>query len=375
MGSQILSQDELNLLLNEVTVREDVPEPDRVSSDILTENDKTILAGTMNISMENAVESLSKLIKRPVNSSYPSIAETTWDGIKKSGIISPEHLAAQVSYVEGLKGDNFLIMKMHDAATMVDLMLGGEGSMSAVDLDDLKMSALGEVMNQMMGSSATAFSDIFGRKVIISTPTLKTANLYEEDHSFQVSEKMILAETLLTIALDEPVTTAVYQIIPIDNAIEMIESSRHGSNQETLAGYPGIDQAFQGENKVVQRRRESIGVQRPDERKFTVQPVQFVSLENGDSKKEGEVNKLDLIYDVGLQLTVELGRTEKTLKEVLEIGPGSIVGLEKLAGEPLDILVNGKILARGEVIVIDENYGVRIKEIINSGERIGGFKA
>jgi flagellar motor switch protein FliN/FliY len=118
-----------------------------------------------------------------------------------------------------------------------------------------------------------------------------------------------------------------------------------------------------------------MGAQRPVEKKVMVQPVQFMSLDTGDSKREGGVNKLELIYDVGLQLTVELGRTEKTLKEILEMGPGSVVGLDKLAGEPLDILINGKLLARGEVIVIDENYGVRLKEIVNSGERIGSLKA
>ena len=108
MGSQALSQDELNLLLNDVmTEQEDVPEPDHVSSAILTENDQKILAGTVDVSMKNAAESLSKLIKRPVKSNFPTITETTWDGIKKSGIISPEHLAAQVSYIEGLRAIRF----------------------------------------------------------------------------------------------------------------------------------------------------------------------------------------------------------------------------------------------------------------------------
>jgi flagellar motor switch protein FliN len=116
-------------------------------------------------------------------------------------------------------------------------------------------------------------------------------------------------------------------------------------------------------------------VRHTEAKKIPVQSVQFMPLDTENSKKEKEHSKLELIYDVALQMTVELGRTEKTLKEVLEIGPGSVVGLDKLAGEPLDILVNGKLLARGEVIVIDENYGVRIKEILDSRERIGGLKA
>jgi flagellar motor switch protein FliN/FliY len=154
--------------------------------------------------------------------------------------------------------------------------------------------------------------------------------------------------------------------VSMQNAVESLSKPARESIGFQRSEFPGAAE---------KPSRESMGAQRPDERKVTVQPVQFMSLDTGDSKKEGEVNKLELIYDVGLQLTVELGRTEKTLKEILEIGPGSIVGLDKLAGEPLDILVNGKLLARGEVIVIDENYGVRIKEIISSGERIGSLKA
>jgi flagellar motor switch protein FliN/FliY len=132
---------------------------------------------------------------------------------------------------------------------------------------------------------------------------------------------------------------------------------------------------FSGTADLPPREKVEQVAQQPDERKIMVQPVQFMSLDTGEFKKEGGGNKLELIYDVGLQMTVELGRTEKTLKEILEIGPGSIVGLDKLAGEPLDIMINGKLLARGEVIVIDENYGVRIKEIVSSRERIGGLKA
>ncbi len=135
----------------------------------------------------------------------------------------------------------------------------------------------------------------------------------------------------------------------------------------------GREEAGQFTRASENASRESMVVQRPDDKKITVQPVQFMPFDTGTLKKEGGLNKLELIYDVSLQITVELGRTEKTLQEILEIGPGSIVGLDKLAGEPLDILVNGKLLARGEVIVIDENYGVRIKEVVDSSERVGSL--
>jgi flagellar motor switch protein FliN/FliY len=480
---QALSQDEINLLLNGALPEqeeEDAPAGENASAEDdapagagvnLPEHDRKVLAGTIDASMKKASESLSKLIKRPARSGFPAITETTWEGIKDRGIISPDRLVAQVSYTEGLEGDNFLIISMHDAAVIVNLMMGGDGRIETEDLDDLKMSAVGEAMNQMMGSSATAYSDIFEKKVIISTPTLKTANLYEDDRSFYelVSESMILVDISLTISLGDAdeVTLDMCQIIPIANAVEMIKNSLPGSGlgaafpssphsfgpgespdaavpdpgagvepdaaeaaddvgslnawaaaeerKEALAADPqheepegpGIwspepqmassphsfgpgespDAVDTAEPRRAGTRRaapwgsgpqnmeaQNMEPQRMDEKKVTVQAVQFMPFDAGNSRQDPDVNKLELIYDVGLQLTVELGRTEKTLKEILEIGPGSIVGLDKIAGEPLDILVNGKLLAKGEVIVIDENYGVRIKEILSSGDRFRGIR-
>jgi flagellar motor switch protein FliN len=99
-----------------------------------------------------------------------------------------------------------------------------------------------------------------------------------------------------------------------------------------------------------------------------VQPVQFAPLSSGLLSTE-ETN-LSLLYDVPLQVTVELGRTEKTIKEILELTSGSIVELDKLAGEPVDILVNGKLIAKGEVVVIDENFGVRVTDIVSQRDRM-----
>jgi flagellar motor switch protein FliN len=112
-----------------------------------------------------------------------------------------------------------------------------------------------------------------------------------------------------------------------------------------------------------------------DAGKIAVQPAQFPPFEQNDEVKQIERSKLELLYDVPLQFTVELGRTEKTLKEILGLGPGSIIELEKSAGEPLGILVNGKLVAKGEVIIIDENYGIRIKGILNAEERLNNINS
>ncbi|NLL98042.1 MAG: flagellar motor switch protein FliN, partial [Tepidanaerobacter sp.] len=104
------------------------------------------------------------------------------------------------------------------------------------------------------------------------------------------------------------------------------------------------------------------------ETRVTVKPVQFQSFE--EEQVPAASASIDLILDVPLEITVELGRTNKTIKEILEISPGTIIELDKMSGEPMDILVNGKLVAKGEVVVIDENFGVRITEIIDSIERV-----
>ena len=99
-----------------------------------------------------------------------------------------------------------------------------------------------------------------------------------------------------------------------------------------------------------------------------MQTARFAPLPNMPSITEQ--GSMDLLFDVQLNLSVELGRTSIPVREVLQLGPGSIVELDKLAGEPVDILVNGKLIARGEVVVVDENFGVRVTEIASQCDKL-----
>ncbi len=99
-----------------------------------------------------------------------------------------------------------------------------------------------------------------------------------------------------------------------------------------------------------------------------VQPVQFANLQ--PAQLGGEQGNIGLLMDVYMEMTVELGRTRKRIKDILGIGEGTIIELDKLAGEPVDILVNHKLIAKGEVVVIDENFGVRVTEIVSQIDRM-----
>ncbi len=366
MERQVLTQEELNILLegdSSDSINANLPETEELK---LSSSDRKTLVRIVDISMKKSAESLSQLIKRPVRSNSPIISETTWDRIVKEGIISSERIVTTVSFIEGLQHDNLMVIKVKDAEVIVDLMMGGKGQAIAGELDELRMSAVGEAMNQMMGTSATALADMFDEKVVISTPTIKIVNDEKQLFSKYQNEKIILVRIEFSMVLDEPVQMELCQVMPITNALEMI---RRAKNEGALIP----DQAPEPLKPLKTTTGEH------PEKMVSAQPVQFLPLEKSmtmknDPVRQAEYNKLELIYDVPLQFTVELGRTEKSLKEILELGPGSVIGLEKLAGEPLDILVNGKYIAKGEVIVIDENYGVRIKEILNCEERVGSIK-
>lgn len=401
---------------------------------VLSLADRQTLAKIVDISMKKAAESLSQLIRKPVTCDFPDISETTWDSIVRDGIISSERIVTTVSFIEGLEHDNLMVIKTEDAKAIVDLMMGGKGRTTTGELDDLKMSAVGEAMNQMMGTSATALADIFDKRVIISTPKIKIVDAEEQILSSYRKQGIVLVRIVLTMTIDEPVRTEIYQIIPISNALEMIKKIVNegalyyqapppapaktigrqaerpaaadqqaerlmAADQQAERPAAGAQQAGrpatfrqqaerpatfrqQAERPAVadqQAERPVMARQDLTERMVPAQPVQFLPLEASDPMisglaRQAEYSKLELILDVPLQFVVELGRTEKTLQEILELGPGSVISLEKLAGESLDILVNGKFIAKGEVIVIDENYGVRIKEILNQEDRLGSIK-
>ena len=103
------------------------------------------------------------------------------------------------------------------------------------------------------------------------------------------------------------------------------------------------------------------------EQPVNVQPAQFSAFSGGTVGGYPAEN-IGLIMDVPLEVTVELGRTQKSISDILDFGPGKIIELNKIAGEPIDVLVNGKYVAKGEVVVIEESFGVRITEIVNAAK-------
>ncbi|TYP59918.1 flagellar motor switch phosphatase FliY [Thermosediminibacter litoriperuensis] len=355
--NRILSQEEINELLNKSLLNQD-------EGEFLSQEEIDALGEIGNISIGTSATTLYTLLRNKVTITTPDVTLITVEKLQEK--YSIPFIAIIVDHTEGIEGSTILIMKEDDAKIIADLMMGGDGRNTEVELDELRLSAVGEAMNQMMGSSATSLSTLLKKNINISPPKLKRINLDDESLKsyFNKGEKIVkisfkmevgdLIESEIMLLMSIPFAKElVSELISISRGIPLEASKSGDADEPVLENAPPEPQ-----KPVHEKKGEKVGVK----------PVELEDFSEGvtSSKK----SSLDLIMDVPLEISVELGRTVKKIKEILEIGPGSIIELEKLAGEPVDILVNGKLIARGEVVVIDESFGVRITEILNSFEKI-----
>jgi len=357
-----LSQEEIDALLRADPVM-DSPAIE------LTDIERDAMGEIGNISMGSAATTLSILLDRRVSITTPKVSISNLREIKEQYPLP--YVVIEVGYTHGLLGGNLLAMQERDTAIIADLMMGGDGSNPPSEMNELYMSAVTEAMNQMMGSTATAMSTVFKKKVDISPPKVNVMNFADNPSiSNLTSDDQSVVRVSFRMEVEGLIDSEIMQVLSIDFAREMV-SSLMGSIQPP-ALKPVIKEVLPVKEEVFSPKNSTQNFSLPSEnmpsksqyqQNVTVQPVQFAPL-TVNSLPVSDPN-ISLIMDVPLQVTVELGRTRKLIRDILELVPGSIIELDKLAGEPVDVLVNGKLIAKGEVVVIDENFGVRITEIVS----------
>ncbi|MHC1758612.1 MAG: flagellar motor switch phosphatase FliY [Negativicutes bacterium] len=377
MSDSFLSQEEIDALLrNETSVAPAAPSRANLLSDVEID----ALGEIGNISMGSAATTMSVLLSRRVEITTPRVSIGLLDEMRKE---YPMHyIIVEVRFTQGINGTNLLAMKESDAAIIADLMMGNDGSNPPEGMSELYMSAVAEAMNQMMGATATSLSSIFKSRVDLAPPKVRLIDLAGSDNitdSVKVGEP--LARIAFRMVVEGLIDSEIMLILPLNVARDMVDGLLHSTapastsqapkpmNSQPVSA-PGpvaavapMPQQTYAVSPPQQRMPSSMSI----EQNVLVQPAQFAPL------KQTSLNVSDsnigMIMDVPLQVTVELGRTRKLIREILELAPGSVLELDKLAGEPVDILVNGKIVAKGEVVVIDENFGVRITGIVSMQER------
>jgi len=370
MDEQLLSSEEIRALTKGLLESENQ----------ITKEEIDTLGEIGNISIGTSATTLYSLLRNKVTITTPKVYITSIQKLKEAHPIP--FISVEVSYTKGLSGSNLMIIKENDAKVIADLMMGGDGTNTDVELDDMRMSAVGEAMNQMMGSAATSLSTLLKKDINISPPRLTKINLATDSLKGYFDEFEDIVTISFKMEVGDFLKNEIMQLMQIPfakNLVQQLHALSTASDQPDLEA-ESLKLNKEEEQKSVNIAQERTNMLKKEPEKnlqatatnattnIQVKPVQFQQFDEEPMHTSG--SSLDLILDVPLEVTVELGRTSKTMKEILDISPGTIVELDKMAGEPVDILVNGKLVAKGEVVVIDENFGVRITEILNSIDRV-----
>lgn len=353
----------------------------------LTDSERDAVGEIANINMGTAATTLSTLLNNKVTITTPRVSYVTIESL--SAQYDRPCVFIHISYIEGIDGNNVLILKESDVKIITDLMMGGDGSNIDGELSELHLSAISEAMNQMMGSAATSLSSMLDKKVDISPPVASLVDLNDsiEDTSLSSFLDGELVQVAFDMKIGDLVDSQIMQLYPFDFARELYQRFNSTMEVETNVAEtptPAPSPATQDANVAQAAPMQQGGVQMPQgmpmqqqpmmdpnmmmqqpymmPQNVNVQPAQFQPFNAGVSPLMQEEN-IGLIMDVPLEVTVELGRSNKSIKEILDFSPGTIIELDKLAGEPVDVLVNGKFVAKGEVVVIEENFGIRLVEI------------
>lgn len=387
MSDDILSQEEIEALLSGASIEEPEEVADKVmlTEEYLSELEQDTIGEIANISFGSSATALSALLGQKVEITTPQISVVDHSTFQEEFILP--YVAVKVEYTQGLKGMNLFVIKQSDAAIIADLMLGGDGTEPNEELGDIHLSAVQEAMNQMMGSAATSMSTVFNVKVDISPPSIDLMDIPQETGVDNIPESELLIKVAFTLKVGDLIDSEIMQVLPFEFGKELVATLVNGDAAEESAAtvveeQPAAPQSQQlapesvaGFNQKVEQQPAMSARSAPVQQKpqVAVQKAQFASFET-PSLNEGEAQNLDMLLDIPLQVTVELGRTKRSVKEILEMSSGSIIELDKLAGEPVDILVNDRLIANGEVVVIDENFGVRITDVLSPKERINNLR-
>jgi len=294
--------------------------------------------------------------------------------------------AITANYTSGFPGEHLFILPESSSRAIASLMTKEDN----IALDDMAMSVIGEVVSQMVGTQITAMTDKTGNKSIAAaSPT--AANVPKATAALPSGDFAVMAYNL---NLGDGQSHKMWEILGSTPATDISHGLSGGGaakgGQQGMGANPGMQQQMQGMGMPMQGMgmqmpmqgmgmqgmgmpMQGMGMQMPMQGMglgaANVQQVQFPNLMQPRLGAH-EAGNIGLIMDVSMEMTVELGRTRKLIKEILGMGEGTIIELDKLAGEPVDILVNHKLIAKGEVVVIDENFGVRVTEIVSPMERI-----
>ncbi|NYB72603.1 flagellar motor switch phosphatase FliY [Sedimentibacter hydroxybenzoicus DSM 7310] len=368
-----------------------------LNENIFSDMERDVIGEVMNISLGSSATSLSSLLGKRVEITVPKVnvlnaSEFSYENLEPA-------IGVEINYVEGLNGVNLMIWKRMDAKTIIEILLGQSIPDEEFVMDEINTSAICEVMNQMMGSAATALSDFLGKAINISTPIAYEIDDKTEFKNKYFTDEDVIVAVAFELFIEGSVESQFINVIPVALAREIVssflkgtettEDPESGKEKESIPAsndapnddtedeeYDEIDDEDEEEYiENVQPVKKNISKKAKTKKKQHA-PVSVRRMEYDEFDDEEDIlteeqrSNLELIMSVPLEISVEIGKSTRTIKDILQFGQGTIVELDKQAGALVDIIVNGQLIAKGEVVVVNDNFGVRIVEIIKKEEII-----
>ncbi len=368
-----------------------------MNENIFSDMERDVIGEVMNISLGSSATSLSTLLGKRVEITVPKVnvinaTEFSYENLEPA-------IGVEINYVEGLNGVNLMIWKRLDAKAIIEILMGQSIADDEFEMDEINSSAICEVMNQMMGSAATALSDFLGKSINISTPLAYEINDKTEFRNKYFIEDDVIVAVSFDLFIEGTVQSQFINVMPVSLAREIVSNFLKGAEnfaestvEETTQEIKKTDMA--AEVKDIQRNTEVLEYEedddyderprqritqppKPKQKKkeqvpVNVRPMDYERFDEDeeDTLSEEQRSNLELIMTVPLEISVEIGKSKRKIKDILEFSQGTIIELDKQAGALVDIIVNGQLIAKGEVVVVNDNFGVRIAEIIKKDELI-----
>lgn len=344
-----------------------------------------------NISMSQAATTLSSILNHRVSITTPRVTKVRFASLME-GIKTPK-VATTVEYKEGVIGTNLMLLQVRDASIIADLMMGGPGNAKEdAEFGDLELSAVAEAMNQMIGSASTSMATMINRKVDILPPMVKLWGEPDNISYDGINPDSIVYRISFNLDVEGLIESEIMQIFTKEMvndiaAAMMADKATVVNDREVPAEEQPAPAAPQPEPAPACCSDPSTAAAssasattsaapqpapQPKQPPVEVSQPSFQTLDDSHAQVEGD--NLDLLMDIPLNLSVVLGTSRKSVREILSFNTGSVIELEKLTDEPLDILLNGKLIAQGEVVVINDNFGVRITNILSQSQRINNMR-
>ena len=373
---------------------------------IFSDMERDVIGEVMNISLGSSATSLSTLLGKRVEITVPKVDVITAGEFNFEGL--EPAIGAEITYTEGLDGVNLMILKRTDAKAIIEILMGQSIPDDEFQMDEISISAICEVMNQMMGSAATALSDFIGRPINISTPIAYEIENKIEFKSKYFNENDIIVAVRFNLFIEDIVQSEFVNIMSLDLSREMVSMFLKGSEidsdddkviepeienknetkitEEKVNVNKGptessrkdsiyMDEDYEEEEEIpaikqnVSKKQNLSKPKKKEQSPVNVKPMRYDSFDEEDDDLTSEqLTNLELIMSVPLEISVEIGKAKKQIKEILEFTQGTIVELDKQAGSLVDIIVNGQLIAKGEVVVVNDNFGVRVVEIEKKDE-------